>query len=143
MSASCHIFFPGDFETGVGFTRWWSSSLPLRLLASARAAFTFGDNRTRTHDADGRRAAAVRIVAGIVFDALYALRSKPRSCFLSPQIFNICLAPTRSQFLLFACALFFLTILRARNAPAGHGRRHRPVLARFAHYLLKAQNIGI
>ena len=60
--------------TGVGFTRWRSSSLSLLLLASARAAFTPRDNRTRAHDADGRRAAAAHIVAGTVFDALYALR---------------------------------------------------------------------
>ena len=58
----------------MGFTRWRSSSLSLLLMASARAAFPIRDNRTRTHDADGRRAAAVHIVAGTVFDALYALR---------------------------------------------------------------------
>ena len=59
--------------TGVGFTRWRSSSPSLLLVASARAAFLLRDNQTRTHDADGRRAAALQMVAGTVLDAPYAV----------------------------------------------------------------------
>ena len=55
-----------------GFTRWRPSSPPLLLTASSRAAYPLRDNRTRAHDADGRRAAVMQIVAGIVPDAHYA-----------------------------------------------------------------------
>ena len=52
--------------------QWRPTSTPRPLVATARAAYPLRDNRSRTHDADGRRAAAMQQVAGTVFDAPYA-----------------------------------------------------------------------
>ena len=127
----------------MGFTRWRSSSLSLLLLASARAAFTPRDNRTRAHDADGRRAAAVQIVAGTVFDALYAFNLHIKKVLLIAKIIEhlICSNPVPAP-IFYMCALLSNHPTRARRS-----RRSLPQtpdrLLHFAHYLLVAKSVDI